>query len=222
MYQDPDDLAIIYYPVYGDSTSQMELNVDVMQQINSGAIPLTTNGFGDIDSSDEVAYYADANIEPQWKVYNDLIVGYIYQDGYNTYTYPEAYSRIIDYSNVGNTAINFWRSKYYPDKTIIEALGAQRISLKYACRLVNEMKGIEVIRIASIVVDTADYSYPKYSKSIKSSLNVNTYKIVNKIESPTQGVVVQNDVVKEKYIRSYYNATELVAKNIGSGGNIYS
>lgn len=222
MYQDPDDMCIVYYPVYGDSTSQMELNMDLMQQINSGAIPLTTNGFGDIDNSDEVTYYADANIEPQWKVYNDLVVGYIYQDGHNTYTYPEAYSRIIDYSASGTSAINFWRSKFYPDKNIIESLQAQKISLKYACRLVNELKGIEVIRIASIVVDASDYTAPRYSKSISSALNVNTYKIVNKIESPEQGVVVQNDVVKEKYIRSYYNATDLVAKNLGSGGNIYS
>ena len=84
--------------------------------------------------------------------------------------------------------------------------------------MVNVVSGVECIRIASLTID--DLS--KYVDSITNYLNVNTYKIVNKINQTRQAIVTQPETVKEKYIRSYYNATNLVAKNLGTGSNIYN
>jgi hypothetical protein len=56
-----------------------------------------------------------------------------------------------------------------------------------------------------------------------TNLNINTYKIINKIQGPTQEVAVASpEPQKERYIRSYYNATNLVAKNVGSGATVYN
>lgn len=53
-------------------------------------------------------------------------------------------------------------------------------------------------------------------------MNINTYKIINKIQAVSQDVSSSvPEPVKEKYIRSYYNATQLVAKNVGSGASVY-
>lgn len=218
--------SIIYYPVYGDLDNQMELDDVIMAQINSGAIPITANGFADmtasainltdLDRGDDTLYYAGSKVESKWKIYNDLDVGY--QIGSSSDFYYEAYSRIIDYEQSGSGGnIHFWRSKFTPDQNIITDLGTNKISLKYTCRLVNEMRGVEVIRIATLIV-----SAKNFTQNISKYLNINTYKIVNQIQSPLKGLVQQTPQIKEKYIRSYYNATNLVAKNLGTGGNIYT
>jgi hypothetical protein len=56
-----------------------------------------------------------------------------------------------------------------------------------------------------------------------TNLNINTYKIINKIQGQAQEVAVASpEPQKERYIRSYYNATNLVAKNVGSGATVYN
>ena len=230
IYEDPDDHSIIYYPTYGDSVNSYELDGNVMSQIEAGAIPVTTNSFYDLNTADEeindvdyggdALYYSnDSNDRPiKWKVYNDLNVTYVYKVGNSDYGYEEAYSRIIDYSkNADMNTVEYWRTRFVPNKNIIEKIGAYAICLKYTCRLVNVYKAIEAIRIATLTVDAN-----KYVDDIKNYLNVNTYKIVNKINKQMQNLVTPQENIKERYIRSYYNATNLVAKNIGSGANIYT
>ena len=167
-----------------------------------------------IDRADDSLYYVNSPVESNWKVYNDLDVGY--QVGNTNEFYYEAYSRIIDYEQSGSGNVKFWRSKFMPDEKVIRDLSCNKIALKYTCRLVNEMRGVEVIRIATMVVT------PSPVTNIRKYLKVNTYKLVNRIENPVQNIVSQAPVTKEKYIRSYYNATNLVAKNLGTGGNIYT
>lgn len=115
--------SIIYYPVYGDLDNQMELDDVIMAQINSGAIPITANGFADmtasainmtdLDRGDDTLYYAGSKVESKWKIYNDLDVGYQIESSSDFYY--EAYSRIIDYEQSGGGNIHFWRSKFTPD-----------------------------------------------------------------------------------------------------------
>lgn len=230
IYEDPDDHSIIYYPTYGDSTNSYELDGNVMAQIEAGAIPVTTNSFYDLNTADvdindvdyggDALYYNnDSDDRPiKWKVYNDLNVTYVYKVGNSDYGYEEAYSRIIDYSkNQENNTVEYWRTRFVPNKRIIEKIGAYSICLKYTCRLVNVYKAIEAIRIATLTVDAN-----KYVDDIKNYLNVNTYKIVNRINRPVQNIVTPQENVKERYVRSYYNSTNLVAKNIGTGANIYT
>lgn len=232
LYEDSDDKSIVYYPVYGDSDNCQELDDVIMAQIESGTIPMSTNSFydlnnttddiNDIDFGSDDQYYTDDDDSrvTKWKVYNDLNVTYI-NSTYNpneVISYDENYSRIIDYSQNINSGIKFWRSRFVPNSNIITKLNADKIYIKYVCRLVNVVRGVECIRIASLTIDNVS----KYVEDISSFLNVNTYKIVNKINRTQQAIVTQPSTVKEKYIRSYYNATNLVAKNLGTGSNIYT
>lgn len=230
IYEDPNDHSIIYYPTYGDSTNSYELDGNIMAQIEAGAIPVTTNSFYDLNTADDdindvdyggdsLYYNNDSDDRPiKWKIYNDLNVTYVYKVGNSDYGYDEAYSRIIDYSkNAEMNTVEYWRTRFVPNKNIIEKIGAYAICLKYTCRLVNVYKAIEAIRIATLTVDANNYM-----DDIKNYLNVNTYKIVNKINRTTQNIVSPQENIKEKYIRSYYNSTNLVAKNIGTGANIYT
>jgi hypothetical protein len=224
-----DDGSVVYYPVYGDNESSQEIDWTVMYDIESGLIPVSTNGFydmattdsdlNDIDfGADSMYYNNDSNDRPtKWKIYEDLNVGYVYGTDYaNPSVYEENFSRIIDYGEQSqNSPVAFWRSRFIPNTDVLNKLYPYTICIRLTCRLVNLMRGIEAIRVATI------NTTPK-NDNIKNYLNVNTYKIINKIQQPAQNYIQQSDVVKEKYIRSYYNATNLVAKNIGTGSNIYT
>jgi hypothetical protein len=183
--------SVVYCPMYGD----VELNSLVMGQIQTGEIPVTSNAykdaetsyekFNDIDTGDDSLYYADKNTDDnylnRWKIYSDLVATYVYSHtdaSGSTYslTYDETYSRIIDYGQNRGSSVEFWKTKFTPDKEIIRQLGAERICLKYTCRLVNEMRHQEAVRIATLFIDPLDYT-----DNIKNQLNINTYKIVNRI-----------------------------------------
>ena len=91
------------------------------------------------------------------------------------------------------------------------------MSLRFTCHLRNEVRGTDTIRTASLLLDTA-----RYTSSQLLPLNINTYKIINKIDRESN-VIVQpkNEPATERYIRTYYNATNLVARGVGSGNTTY-
>lgn len=229
IYEDNIENAIIYYPTYGDIDSQQELDQNIMAMIESGEIPIIANAFydtqntdlsiNDIDfATDDLYYYdPDKKVSSKWVVYNDIVVSYLYKGNTgNECAYNESYSRMVDYKNDLNSHIQFWRTRFVPNTHIINSLSVKDIAIMYTCRLVNLMRGVEVIRIASLTVDAA-----KYTDNLINKLNIRQYKIYNKIGSVTPVTINQPEVVKEKYVRSYYNATNLVAKNIGTGGSTY-
>ena len=230
IYEDSTEKCIVYYPTYGDLENQQELDTVIMGRINSGEIPITANGFFDMDNTDldlndtdmatDDLYYFNENVKisSKWKIYNDILVAYLYGGNTgNDSAYTESYSRIIDYANDLNSDLKFWRTRFVPNTHIINTLGVKDICIKYTCRLVNAMRGIEVVRIASLTV-----SADRYTENIANVLNIRQMKIVNKISQTPMVNIQQQETVKERYIRSYYNATQLVAKNIGTGGSVYS
>lgn len=227
MYTDGDGGDVIYVPMYGEN----EFDNEVYGQFASGQLTLDANayydsqaskeGFNDIDVGGNWSYYQDEAEETGTKlsVFCELLVDYLYYnpDG-SVSAYEESYSREIDYARNYQTGVAFWRSRYRPDPNIIELTSASKISLKFTCHLKNKLRGSDTIRTASLLIGTE-----AYTKNRLTNLNINTYKIVNKIQGQTVEVPVgTQENVREKYIRSYYNATQLTAKNMGTGATVYS
>lgn len=155
---------------------------------------------------------------PKITVQCELLIDYLYYDFDGSIkVYEENYSREIDYTRNYQTGVEFWKSRYRPDTTIIEKTGASRMSLRFTCHLKNEVRGTDTIRTASLLLDTA-----RYTSTQLIPLNINTYKIINKIDKENQ-VVVQpkTEPKQERYVRTYYNATNLVARGVGSGNTTY-
>ena len=226
IYADSDNGDIIYVPTYGES----ELNLDIYGQIASGEIRLDANSFqdaetsyekfNDVDYGGDRYYYVDAygTQRPKISVLCELLIDYLYYDFDGSIkVYEDSYSREIDYTRNYQTGVEFWKSRYRPDTTIIEKTGATRMSLRFTCHLRNEVRGTDTIRTASLLLDTA-----RYTSSQLLPLNINTYKIINKIDRESN-VIVQpkNEPATERYIRTYYNATNLVARGVGSGNTTY-
>ena len=227
IYADSENGEIIYLPVYGDN----EFDTEVYGQFMSGELRLDANGFydtelaygkfNDTDTGDDSLYYHDKQTERKAKlsIFCELLIDYVYYDlDGSVRVYEDSYSREIDYEKNYQSGVAFWRNRYRPDAAIIEATGASKISLKFTCHLRNILRGSETIRTASLLIDAAPYTSNQLT-----NLNINTYKIINKIQGPTQEVAVASaEPQKERYIRSYYNATNLVAKNVGTGATVYN
>lgn len=236
IYQDKERGCVVYYPTFGDTDHSQPLDYNVWAQIESGEIPVIANGFYDlkasengynsIDTGPETLYYVDGEVttevQTKWKVYNDLIVAYVNSVQMNDTTssyvpYEESYSRIIDYAKCAASTEEFYKTKFFVDDVLARKLGADKICFKYTCRLVNEMHGIESIRVAALNID-----YPSAADNdVNQHFYVNNYKLINKTQDGPTINVRQSETGKEKYIRSYYNATQLAAKNIGTGGTVY-
>lgn len=232
IYEDSESQSIIYYPTYGTANDSKDLDMNIMAKIENGQIPIVANAFytteldfnlNDVDlgTMDQLYYYTDSDdyYNSKWKVYNDVYVQYYYRYNNELSTqykeksevvkHTESFSRLIDYSN-GQNGDEFWRSRYVPYIKNIIGMTCTHITIKYTCRLVNVYRGIECIRVATLTVDAQ-----KYNKDISKYVNLNTYKIVNKLQN--QQVQFKNDepIIKEKYIRTYYDTTNLIAKNMG-------
>ena len=91
------------------------------------------------------------------------------------------------------------------------------IIIDYTCRLVNRLTSVEAIRHATLTVtDPARYVMKRLSIN-----NVVTYKIVNQIKKNEIGMKTVPAQSKDKIVRSYYDATNLVVKDM-SNSNLYT
>ena len=88
--EDTENQEIIYYPTFGDGDNAPKLNMDIMNRIESGEIPLINEGFYDglenIQTFNET-YGDDAY---KWVILNELSVTF-------------NYARMINSTNISNT-----------------------------------------------------------------------------------------------------------------------
>lgn len=225
---DKDNAEIIYYPVFGIGDSAVELSWDVMQQIETGAIPMITEAFMDQMANTEEFYEEYGPNAYKWIVYNDLLVTYNYtslvipvnENEPNMPAYTQHFTNIIDYG-IQNPDIAgaFWKNTFIPKVNSRTNLICKNICIQYTCRLMNRLNNVEAIRTATLLIDGEDVN--KFIAKRISIGNITTYKVVNKIKRneiyPKNTVVQTND----KLIRSYYDATNLVVKDMGNN-NLYT
>ena len=226
---DRENAEIIYYPTFGIGDSAVELSKDVMNQIETGAIPMLTEAFVDqmTNTEDFIEEYGEDAY--RWIIYNELSVQYIYsrlivaldiQDPENTNIFTQNFTNIIDYGKYDPEICGaFWKNTFIPKVNSRVNMTCKGISIQYTCRLINRLNNVEAIRVATLYLGPEDVNM-FIAKRI-SIANVTTYKIVNRIKRndiyPKNTVVQTND----KMIRSYYDATNLVIKDMGNS-NLYT
>lgn len=232
IYEDTDANAIIYYPIWGDDVEAVDLNTNIMNSIEGGSIPLLVNGFldeGDVESFTDT-YGDDAR---KWIIYNEVIVTYTYQPVYysnesvngdnSDIQTSETLTNVIDYSNKTSADGQFWRSTFRPVIKKRTGYECNYLTLTYNCHLINRLNNSEIIRTASINVSNAESKFSEKAKMIDVS-NIATWKIVNKInknEIITQ-TNNQSSNANERYIRTFYNANDIVIKDVTNSGQVYT
>lgn len=221
IFEDQNNNEIVYYPIFGETLDAPALNYEIMQNIENGQIPMITEAFEDSMNNIEQfveLYGENAN---KWIIYNELTVQYNYIKGTNSTSSTtiisskstQHFTSIIDYNYSSKeeaiAAGEFWKSYFVPRPPIKTNQTCKTILLSYTCRLVNRLSNVEAIRNATLNIDAT-----KYNTKTATIKDVITYNIFNKY---TKDVVKPTTVVKEttdKYIRSYYDATNIVVKDM--------
>lgn len=223
--EDYQNNEILYYPVYGEGNDSQDLDIDVMNEIESGAIPMITSGFYNDPAAMDEFYELYGSGARQWIIYNDMSVTYNYTRIINqldtenvvTMSNHERFTNIIDYTDKTLEDGQFWRSKFIPRVNTYNNYRIHSISILYTCRLVNRLNSVECIRTASLLIEHPE----RYVTKRIAINNVMTYKIVNKLENTNIISKPGQKEIKEKYIRSYYDATNIVISDTGNG-SVYS
>ena len=229
--EDAENQEILYYPTFGDGDNAPAIDMTLMNKIENGEIPLITEGFYDGLENMQTFYETYGENAYKWIILNELSVTFNYARMINSTTISEtiAYStlqhftQILDYGQYKNTdeRDKFYIGHYVPrpsitytdsNSTSASVVRCHSIQISYTCRLVNRLTNVETIRNATLTI-----SNPKIYEAKQVQLkNVVTYKVFNKV-SPN--IINKQTVIKEqhdKYIRSYYDATNLVVKDMGT------
>lgn len=220
LLEDKNTNSILYYPVYGDEPEANDLTIDVMYAIEAGNIPMIDNANYDSanDGMDDfIEMYGDSM--NKWVIINELAISYNYRYiiepdmAAEIPPITEYLTNTIDYTGKTDLHGQFWRSRFVPYPKKRNGMEPTTITLKYTAHLYNRMNGMDIIRTASITIDAAKY----ITKNLIEIPNVNQFKIINKIyksdATPVQGATK----IQEKYIRSYYDITNLVVKDVDTG-----
>lgn len=222
IFEDLDNNEIVYYPIFGDR----ELDWDVFNEIESGAIPLITEAFYDgLDNMD--SFYEEYGENAyKWVIYNDITITYNYGSTINNLDAASAisssttqhFTNIIDYGQYNAEVDNtFWRNVFIPRVPMRNNSYAKSILISYTCRLANRLTGVEAIRNATLSVTDPE----KYVAKRLTISNVTTYKVINQINRNVSSKQIVTKSSNDKFIRSYYDATNIVVKDMGTN-SIYT
>lgn len=227
LYEDPDENAITYMPVYGDPQEPQTMrgiDVDLMGCIETGVISLydfadydtMNNGMEDFIDTYGPEYY-------KWVIINELSVTYHYRyiiqpDNPDAVPTPvtEYFTNTIDYT--GKTAQHgeFWKSRFIPYIKKRPNMECNAISVKYTTHLYNRMNNRDLTKTASLTIkDPIRYQ----TRSINTNA-INQYKIVNKIVqngSPLSATMPGNQINTQKeYITQFCYNNNLLVKDPNS------
>lgn len=219
--EDEEAKSILYYPVYGDILNANDLDLNIMSQIEYGTISMYDEG--DYDTINEgmddfIEMYGDSVF--RWVIINELTVSYVYEPQISTneenskaITFTEYYTNTIDYTDKKKEHGDFWRCRFTPYIKKRNNLDCKSIIISYTAHLFNRMNNIDIIRTGSMAINPKKY--------VPTSINTNNviqYKIVNKIENnPLQIIKKDTGQKTGQIIRSYYDATNILIKDVTTG-----
>lgn len=227
--EDQDTNSILYYPAFGEGSSASDLDLATMLSIESGAIPMID--LSNMDQANEgmddflETFGDDADKIFKWIIINELSIRYNYKPiiaktdstaESQNYSYTEYYTNTIDYTGKTDSQGAFWRNKFIPYVKEIAGMSCGSISVQYTCHLYNRMNNMNITRIGSMLVNDPY----KYQLSAINTSNIYSYKVINKISKTDITTKKQETEVSEKYIKSFYNATNVMLKE--TNGQLYS
>lgn len=222
--EDENTHSILYYPVYGEGQMVQDLSLSVMAGIETGTIPMIDLANYDMANygMDEFleAYGTDADKIFKWIIINELSITYNYKPIISSISstdlpVTEFYTNTIDYTGKTDSNGQFWRNRFVPYIKKQPGYYCDNIAVQYTCHLYNRMNNIDIIKVASMLIDKPyNYQLTKINTDF-----INKYKIVNKINKMPATQVVSGTDQQTRYIRSYYDITSIVVKD--SSGEIY-
>ena len=183
---------IEYYATWNDNL----IGNSVMNQIETGQIPLYTSNDPNNNWEEFVEYYG--NNARKWVIMHELTITEEFNPDSGLSSSP------INYTF---TQTNNFDSKQLFRPILLNSDLAIGFNVQYNCRLVNRMDGTQIIRSGSFSSTNAK----KYGKKLNSIniANVSNFKVFNKSNDASANIIVNNNVAKTKYVKMFYNLSNI-------------
>jgi hypothetical protein len=227
--QEQDNGLIKYGAVWGSPNSKYitYINNSIMNNIESGAIPMYSTGFKDDNDGWEDFSEIYGTEARHWVIVHDLFVNYKYYAIESSQTdtlisreerfnFTEGFT-----SNSGNETNGGYSYKFRPVISHIQNYECKVIDIQYTARLLNRMNGATISRTSSISIDEAESKFGEDSYRLNMD-NLMSWTIFNKqnIMSPKIDSGKASNVVT-KYIKEFFD-TSLVQMADTASGTYYN
>ena len=225
---DQDNNCITYYTTWGNPNDDQPITQNIMNEIETGQIPLINNTFTDDSGNDYDTFYdmygEDAR---KWIIINKLDITYLYS-GYSyisseidqfhslyTLERHQNFTNTEDFSiaSVTDSDSNY-KFQYRPVIPVINGYECTGMSIEYTARLMNRLNGSEIVRIASTTIQSPETIFNDNSKRINTD-NIYKWVIYNKKNNSTidasafsQNKNQQSQVTK--YVTKFYSNTNII------------
>lgn len=217
--------ALKYGAVWGASDSKYisYINNSIMNNIESGAIPMYNLGFKDENEGWEEfssIYGTDAR---HWVIVHELYLVYKYYllessqtDDYiereERYSFTEGFS-----STTGGQETNGGYSyNFKPSVSHLSGYECKTINVTYTAKLMNRMNGATIVRTGTMSLSNAESKYGENAYSIDVD-NIITWKIFNQSTISSPVIDSSARVSETKYVKQFYDATSVQMKNASDG-----
>lgn len=191
-----------FYTTWDDTP----INSDIVNSFNTKIYLYNYKNEYDYDAG----YYDNVEIKERWMIKHEITTHFCNNEG-NDVMIPQTHS----FNQMFNIPYETSKFKYKPilEQTDINLNNISHIRFDYVARLINRYDGTQIIRNGSLTTDNVN----RYADNIISiNDNLFTHKIYNKIVKNDISVNNLNDAPKVKYIKLYYNASDIIV----SGNNI--
>lgn len=228
---DEDNNCITYYTTWGNPGDDQPITQNIMNEIETGQIPLVNDAFTDDSGNDYDAFYdmygEDAR---KWIIVNKLDLTYLYSgysyissvtDQYHSLYSLERHQNFTNTEDFSMSAITDSDSNYkFQYRPVIPAINGYEctgMSIEYTARLMNRLNGSEIVRIASTTIQSPETIFNDNSKRINTD-NIYKWIIYNKkINSTIDASAFSQNGSQQaqvtKYITKFYTNANIVVSS---------
>lgn len=198
MSEATDGNYITFYTTWND----IPLNRDLVSMFNNRIKLYETVKNNVVES-----IYEEDIEESNWMVIHNIVATI---KSNNNKVSVERYSITQDFS------VNEQTMFYYKPimNNIISNSNITNIDFDYTARLINRMDGVEIVRHGSLTTTNVH----RYMNNISriSTNNLSTYNVYNKIIENKQTLVNNNQLIKNSYVKVFYNVNDIYVDKVNN------
>lgn len=146
--------------------------------------------------------------ENKWMITHEIVTQFYNNEGIEILS-PQIYTINQTFNSVYNT----YKFNYRP---IIEKYmtGISYITFEYTAKLINKFTGTQILRKGALTTFNPFRYYDNvYKLNISNSSNKSYYKVYNKIIENNVNFSNKNQITKNKYIKVFYNASDIIVND---------
>lgn len=223
--ENEDNGLIKYGAVWGSPNSKYisYINNSIMNNIESGAIPMYSTGFKDENDGWESFSEIYGTEARHWVIVHDLFINYKYYqiESAQTDTLISKEERFnfteLFNSNGGQESNGGYSYKFRPVVQHLQNYECKEVDILYTARLLNRMNGACIVRSGSMSIYDAEAKFGENAYRLSVD-NISNWTIFNKtnIVSPTINTGASGNVIT-KYIREFYDTTTIQMQDSAEG-----